>query len=346
MSVHAQAQPLNVEARLASVLRQLVILSPHEYSFGGQSVPIPQQPDLAAGGTASPQQAMIGALQAQLYGSVYNRAFNGRAMPDVPSQFTDMTAELSRENPGRERWDHGWQIYQTMPNGFVQAHKQGKAQMFYPGQYMPLGAAPGSQSAVQNGSMVSVYLAKELRNFQDGFYIALSENVQPYYEQSTLVRIYWHLRPEGARPILNQLIARFNRFQVPFRFKCLSYPELYDRYDAGVLFVGRRQWDITALLVQELYATLKPFLKPEVPLFTKRLAPGLAFAEDPGGNESFGTSRCRLVAEGIWTAYQQGDQTESARLEGIAAAFARAGISPAQPWLNAGSVDIYDVRLD
>src|SRR5204863_5149 len=85
------------------------------------------------------------------------------------------------------------------------------------------------------------------------------------------------------------------RFQVPFRFKCLSYRELYDRFDSAVLFVGRRQWDITSLLVREIYGKVKDRLRPETPLFAKQIAPGLALAEDPGNGESFGTSRCRCT---------------------------------------------------
>jgi hypothetical protein len=345
MSVEPQAPVLQVDSGLADALRHLVILSPHEYTFGGQTIPVPLQPDAAAGTVVSSQERMLNALQAQFYATVYNRAFTATVAPQAPPRFTDMTNELSRANPGRERWDHGWQVYQAMPNGIVQAHKRGKAQMFYAGQYMPVGAPADPRAVPQNGAIISAYLAKEMRNFQEGFYVALSENVQPYYEQATLVRIYWHMRPDGAVPILRQLISRFNRFQVPFRFKCLAYAELYDRFDTGVLFVGRRQWDITALLVQELYAEVKAYLKPEVPLFTKRLAAGLAFAEDPGTGDSFGMSRCRLIAEGVWDAYQHGLQTEPARLQGIAAAFARAGISSERPWLNPGSVDTYDVRL-
>jgi hypothetical protein len=343
MPAHAQAPPAALDRTLAAALRALTILSPREYSFAGLTVTVPEQPDPAAPGRAVPQPlAMIGALQAQLYASVYNRRFDGKPQPAPPERLTEMTEELSRANPGRERWDYGWQVYQTLPNGVLQAHKQGRAQVFGPGQYMAMGGPAGPGAAVQNGAIVNAYLAKEMRNFHPGFYMVLSENVQPWYEQVTLVRVYWHLRPEGAVPIVRELTARFNRFQVPFRFKCLAYRELYDRFDAGVLFVGRRQWDVAALLVEELYASLRDHLDPEVPLFTKRLAPGLALAEDPGNNESFGTSRCRLVAEGVWTAYQQGLQTEGARLEGIAAAFARAGLSLRTPWLAAGSVDVYE----
>ena len=53
---------------------------------------------------------------------------------------------------------------------------------------------------------------------------------------------------------------------------------------------------------------------------------------NPGSGDSFGTSRCRLIAQGVWNAYQRGLQTESARMEEISLAFGRAGISPERPW--------------
>jgi hypothetical protein len=342
--------PLTSESGTRTVLATAVdairILSPHEFIVGTQRVAVPPQANPATGGSLSPEENMIRALQAQLYASVYNRRFEVDAVPAAPATFTDMADELSRANPGRERWDHGWQVYDTQPNGMIQAHKQGRAQMFYPGQYMMLGGTMPHGASVANGAVVSVYLAKEMRNFQPGFYLVLGENVQPYYEQASLVRVYWNISPDGAVPIVGELVARFNRFQVPFRFKCLSFRELYDRYDSGVLFVGRRQWDIAALLVAELYRSIRRHLRPDTPLFTKRLAPGLALAEDPGDGESFGTSRCRLVAEGLWAAHQRGAQRSDERLEAIADAFARAGLSRERPWLNSGSIDHYDVRLD
>ena len=339
--------PLAMAPSFLEGLRTIVIRSPHEYSFAGTSFPVAQQQAPAAGVATAPGQAMVAALQAHLYGCLYNRLFTGSPVPPTPASFTDLTEELSRANPGRERWDHGWQVYDVMANGVVQAHKHGRAQMFYPGQYMVLGASPGMASgAVQNGAFVSVYLAKELRHFQEGFYVVVGENVQTYYEQSSLVRLYWNLTPDAAVPLVRELIARFNRFQVPFRFKCLAVRELYDRFDAGVLFVGRRRWDIASLLVAELYGRMKHTLGADVPAFTKRLAPGLGLAEDPGTNESFGMSRCRLVADALWRAANSGQQSEPQRIEAIRATFTQAGIAPDRPWLSPGSKDQYDVRLD
>src|SRR5436305_14389954 len=75
----------------------------------------------------------------------------------------------------------------------------------------------------------------------------------------------------------------------------LLMPKFY-AYDPG------RYVLIVELLV-DVYQAVKDNLKPETPLFTKRLAAGLGFAEDPGNGESFGMSRCRIVAEGLWSAY-------------------------------------------
>ena len=340
-------QPLAIAPTFLEGLRSIVIRSPHEYSFAGTTFPVAQPQAPAGGASTPPGQAMVTALQAHLYGCLYNRPFTGNPVPPMPATFTDMTQELSSANPGRERWDHGWQVYDVMANGVVQAHKHGRAQMFSPGQYMLLGASPGmAGGAVQNGAFVSVYLAKELRNFQEGFYVVVGENVQTYYEQTSLVRVYWNLTPDAAVPLVRELVSRFNRFQVPFRFKCLAARELYDRFDAGVLFVGRRRWDIATLLVAELHGRMKHALGPDVPAFAKRLAPGLGLAEDPGTNDSFGMSRCRLVAEALWQAASSGQQSELQRIEAIRTRFAQAGIAPDRPWLSPGSKDQYDVRLD
>jgi hypothetical protein len=48
-----------------------------------------------------------------------------------------------------------------------------------------------------------------------------------------------------------------------------------------------------------------------------------------------------MLAEGLWNAYVQGLQTESARLQAIVECFERYGISLENPYLNAGSTDRY-----
>jgi hypothetical protein len=107
-----------------------------------------------------------------------------------------------------------------------------------------------------------------------------------------------------------------------------------------VLYVGGRYFPITARLV-EIVRTAVP-LENSVPLFTKRLWPGIGVAADPGNGESFGTHRCRLTAEAIVQAWREGRQDVAARFASVAARFHATGLDPARPWLGPGSVDLFE----
>ena len=74
----------------------------------------------------------------------------------------------------------------------------------------------------------------------------------------------------------------------------------------------------------------------------ERLARGLSFAEDPGTQESFGMSRCRLLAEGLFLAFQEGLFRTGERLERVRRHFDNSGASLDRPYLNFGAVDPYE----
>ena len=113
--------------------------------------------------------------------------------------------------------------------------------------------------------------------------------------------------------------------------RCLS--QLEERFPAA------------AELLAEIYCSVRPLLDASTPLFSKRLAEGLAFAENPKTGESFGMHRCRLVAEAICNAHARGVEGAEARLSEVKAVFAAAGLSLERPFLNAGSVDRYEFPL-
>ena len=77
-------------------------------------------------------------------------------------------------------------------------------------------------------------------------------------------------------------------------------------------------------------------------MFTKALQAGIGMAEEPGSGESFGMHRCRLVAEGIIDAWTTGSQTTEARLEAVEKRFAAGGFQLARPYLNGGSIDLFE----
>jgi HopA1 effector protein family len=104
-----------------------------------------------------------------------------------------------------------------------------------------------------------------------------------------------------------------------------------------VLYVGIRYFQIAASLVSQLRERVP--LADAVPLFTKRLWPGIGVAMEPGSGESFGSHRSRLAAEGLIEAWQRGDERREARLMAVAKRFAAGGLDVARPWLGPGAAD-------
>ena len=247
--------------------------------------------------------------------------------------------ELSEANSSQERWDSGWQIYQTLPSGQILAHKYGIMRMVWPGEFM---AHDGFGMAPRVGANISILVARESRTMQPGFYFAFGETVTDQQDDYSIVRFYWNITDSAAPGLIRLITQRLNRFQVPFRLKCLSFRTQFKRADAAVLFLGKRYYRITAELLVDVYEQVRGNLKTETPLFTKQLAAGLGFAEDPGNGESFGMSRCRIVAEGLWSAYVKGLPTQQARLQEVIAHFEKNGIALEHPYLNARSIDHYE----
>jgi len=156
-----------------------------------------------------------------------------------------------------------------------------------------------------------------------------------------VVRFYWHLTAEGARRWMRELTARFNSAGVPFQAKVLNDPAAYMRADAGVLYVERTHAGRAMTLLPELHQVTQSGLRDTTPMLTKRLAPGLAAADDPGDGRSFGQHRCQLVAEGLVRACAAPKARFDMRLKAVLERFADEGLSGATPWLKAGSEDMY-----
>jgi hypothetical protein len=331
-----------IEERLRALFRAIKILSPAEFSLAGRRFPAGQAAPPPGQAAPLPGAGLITAMQSQIYAHAYCRRFTGAldAEPTAQPPADEFLEELMRANQGRERWEDGWQVYQADPSGAIFAHKNGLTQMFFPGQFVP---PAGGGSAVQQGAVIRVLMAKESTTMQPGFYIVLSERSVEQLDQVSFVRFYWNIAAEGAATLTSAVTGRFNRFQVPFRFKCLSIRQLYGRADAAVLFVPRRFYQFAAQLVEEIYPMIGENLRPDTPLFSKTLAPGLGLAEDMGNGQSFGLTRCALLAEAIWSAYVKGVNTEEARLEETVERFRQNHLDIRQPHLLAGSADIYEL---
>jgi hypothetical protein len=339
--------PAELENELAAALSAFKILTPFSFSFAGE---LPSDigatapgPGWAGAGLASaedsrPDEFLAKGIQATLY----NRCYAHRLGPppaqsvNATKQDTAFSRRLDEANTGRERWDPGWQIYQFGANGQIFARKGERVRTAMPGAFVSE-TFPGM--APQIGTNVSLRAPRAATGVQPGYYLAFGETLEELADQLSLVRFYFHCSAESAAPLLDALTSALNRFQVPFQAKAPLVPEAYDRRDALVVYVGARYCHITARIVALVRKTVP--LAPSVPLFTKRLWPGIGVAVEPGTGESFGSHRCRLVAEGIVDAWREGKEDVPARLRAVATRFAAAGLDLARPYLGPGWIDVF-----
>lgn len=329
-----------VVAELIRIFRAIDIRSTTCFSFGERLISLP---DPAPPPTPYPQpHPLVLLLQWQLYQYCFTQRFTQplAGVKPLPAQTDDLVQELAAANASRERWEAGWQVHHVLSSGGILACRFNLARTFWTGEFA---THEGPSAAPQVGRKVSVFVPRGSATKLPGFYVAFGETLADQQDEASLVRFYWNTNPAGATALMELLTRELNRFQVPFQFKCASYRHDYIRLDAAVLYVSKRFFRVVAELVSDIYQNVMGYLQPDTPLFTRRLAPGLALAEDPGNGESFGLNRCRILAEGVWNAYINGSQTEQARLEQVVNAFRAYGIPSERPYLNPGSIDRYEL---
>ena len=267
---------------------------------------------------------------------LYNRCYTASILnpPAASHDPTDLTVSLAAANQSRAGWDEGWKIDQLLDGGRVLARKGAAARAFLPGEYL---THRGIGSGAAAGAMVNIFIPAGSADLQPEYYFAFSETISEFQESERLVRFFWNVSKDGAPHLMEALTRQLNRFQIPFRFKCACHASDYPRRDAAVLYLHARYYPITALVVRQVHAEVRPWLEQETPLFAKHLADGLGFAEDPG--ESFGEHRTKILAAAM--AATRG-QSPAQRLEEVRRQFEQQGLSLDQPWLNPGSLDCYD----
>ncbi len=324
------------------LFRATIVRSPMEYVLTGRTHKVApfgagQSPVWAAHSTGQPP--LVVDLQTRIYDEAYCRPLGTR--PDPPANAVSMIEALSAANAGRDHWEAGWVLAQAMPSGYAMARKGETSHMFAPGEFAV--AHQHGHGHPAPGAPLHVLFTRESRTQQPGFYIVNGETPAPFGSDSRMTRIYWHIDESGAVPLVRAVTTLLNRYQIPFRFKTLSYSGVYTRADAAVLFFAARYYGVIMKLLPAIREAVSHSLRPAVPLLTKRLQDGIGLAEDPATGESFGMSRSQLLAQAIWDAYTRGTQTEESRMQELAIQFQRNGLSLDRPHLRAASADIYEV---
>jgi hypothetical protein len=163
----------------------------------------------------------------------------------------------------------------------------------------------------------------------------------PEKSELEMGRIYFNFTPYGAIAVMESLTKQLNNAAISFSFEVLYNPTTYGRYDAGILHFERCDYSAIQYILQGVYQEHQSYFQPDIPLFTKFLAPGLGLAEEPSQNETFGFNRCQIVANALLEAWQKGKNALEERLSLIEQHFAQHLIDVQHPYLNPSSEDIY-----
>jgi hypothetical protein len=318
-----------MNALLRAVAEAVDVQPPHGFSWLGREV---AGLDARARALLSPEQArrhLVASLQFQLYHSFYCAGTVVAAPAGSPGEREPeaFVHSLSAANCGMGRWQPGWTVQEVRADSLT-ATRDGLTVGARFAECRPSGAGLAA------GDPVALRFPKESDRRSIGFYMAFGDRE---LEESNggVVRVYWHVRAEGAVRLIRLLTSFLNRDGTPFLLKVVDHPDRYVRCDAGVLYLG--DWPSAALTVARVREALRGSLRAATPAFTKALAHGLAVAEDPLAGESFGMHRCRVLGEGLVLAAEGGATAIEERLRVVRERFEDEGIDLARPYLNPGS---------
>jgi len=288
-----------------------------------------------AGILATAKAATPDELEEFIYWQCYVKPFS-EPTPEWPPP-EDLTPVLRAAHAGNPCREFGWRVTQVLDSGRVLARKGGEVRRFDPGHYLNLDSP---YNAPEKDQRIAICLPKDSTALQPGYYHIFGEAIGEDDEGPRVLRFYWNITAEGA-PLLVSLITRaLGRFQIPYQMKLPQWRKAYFRRDAAVLYLNRRYYRIAAAILAGIHQEIAGQLGPDTPLYTKRLARGLAIAENPG--ESFGKTRSRIVAQALWKARELELTSEAELLAALEREFRECGLDPDRPYLNTGSRDEYD----
>ena len=325
---------------LYAITEAIKIISPDAFLFAGRTFTSNTNVPYQLTG-ATPIDPLVRSIADVLYQQFYCRRHNGTYYEQaaIPGENANFLEALSAANSSIERWDTGWVIEQILSSGQYIASKSGKYKFLYPGEFITVnheGLIPKA------GTLIAIHCFKESRSIQHGFYFVFSDEIHDQQDLSMLVRFYWNIKNTGVARLIKLLTESLNKYKIPFSFKCVNNSSSFTRSDAAVLYIAKRYYHITAQALASLYREIEKDLNDDVPILTKKLMPGLSLAEDPGTGESFGMSRCAIIAEGIKNTYYKGQDTNEEAIYEIVQLLEARGIQINAPYLNASSKDIYD----
>ncbi len=317
-------------AAVMEALAALQVEPPTRHSWVGELVELPE-PVLRLSDEAGLRDALIGSIAATLYDGFYTHGAPRPARPDrLPVERT-LTHELAAANEGAGCLEPGWRLV---------GEDDGRLIVQRGGLRLWAGPEEVVAGGTGMGDAVALRLPPDLPAYSPGFYVVRGQRGFSADGPRVLDRFYLDLSAEGAVPFVREASRRLNDAGLAFTAKVVDHPAGFDRRDAAVMAFERPDRDRAFAAAEEVRGAVTEFLDGGAPAMTLPLAPGLAFAEDPGGGVGFGWNRCVLIAKAVVTAAERGIDAPEDRIEVVRERFAQAGIDLDTPHLGPPSPGI------
>ncbi|MEM9454153.1 MAG: lanthionine synthetase LanC family protein [Myxococcota bacterium] len=320
------------EVELAPFLEELVIVSTEEARLGQRVIrasdPVVMIPD-----SWKQSPPLVHRITYLVYERAYASRFSSEPTPP-PAMLADLVGPLLAASEHPVRWSLGWKAVSSNQQGKVVVQRGEQVREVSPHEVVVVPGATGE-----------VHVPAEVNSLaiQPGFWHVFGDANRGRSVDGLCFRLYFNTRAERAPALINALATALNRAKLPFTLKTQTSSAGYRRRDSTVLFVSIALRDLILAAVAPVIEAHRDALDDDVPLFSRKIAPGVGVAEDPGRNESFGMNRSYLVAVGIWNAFAAGVQDVKGRLDSIRTVLREAGLDPIAPVNEAGSSYRYDL---
>jgi hypothetical protein len=252
--------------------------------------------------------------------------------------------KLHANNSGHGYFEAGWEVLGEAGNGVIAVQKNNLTLYIHQHHHLR-----SPELAPYPGDTIEILLPSN--RVESSTYIAIGNEGLPGLSSienpQVFIHFYFNLTSEGAIAMMQALTQQLNEIPIPFMFKA-GYDETnYDRYDTGVLTIAKKDYGEVQEILANLYKDNQPYFQPDIPLFTKHLAPGLGGAEEVShalklsSQDNFGTHYFQILANGLLDASEQGENSPDGRIRCIFQRFASAGINLTKPYLHPESEDVF-----
>ena len=262
-----------------------------------------------------------------LYANWYSVPDPLPAVKPVGSAGTHLVRGLRAAVASCSLWQREWVVMQSNGDGSCLAGRAGLTRPFRPGDYANL-SRPGAP--VVPGDNVAVMRRVDWVDEGSTFWGTQSDAGPPSHP---LVRVYWSVGYDHIGWVLREVVRALDAIDGKYSLKCPTHAAEYARVDALVVYLEESAWARCRPVFQELGERLSPHLRPAVPPLTLRIAPGVAFAEDGSGTQSFGQSRCLALVPGVLALLDRHPRSRKQGLSLLAKSLRKNGVDLTQPWV-------------